>query len=53
MLLYNPSKRPTAAQALRYPFFQVGQALTTTDFGSDIQAKRGFGSNSQTPVDDG
>ncbi|XP_037068139.1 serine/threonine-protein kinase ICK-like isoform X2 [Pollicipes pollicipes] len=27
MLRWNPSKRPTAQQALRYPYFQVGQKL--------------------------
>lgn len=27
MLKYNPGKRPTASQALRYPYFQVGQKL--------------------------
>ncbi|KAM9308836.1 serine/threonine-protein kinase MAK [Gastrophryne carolinensis] len=27
MLLWDPKKRPTASQALRYPYFQVGQAL--------------------------
>ncbi|KAG8442389.1 hypothetical protein GDO86_011255 [Hymenochirus boettgeri] len=27
MLHWDPKKRPTASQALRYPYFQVGQAL--------------------------
>ncbi|XP_044150993.1 serine/threonine-protein kinase MAK [Bufo gargarizans] len=27
MMLWDPKKRPTASQALRYPYFQVGQAL--------------------------
>ncbi|XP_037085123.1 serine/threonine-protein kinase ICK-like isoform X2 [Pollicipes pollicipes] len=27
MLLWNPNKRPTAQQAIRYPYFQVGQKL--------------------------
>ncbi|XP_061109539.1 serine/threonine-protein kinase MAK-like isoform X5 [Conger conger] len=27
MLQWDPQKRPTAAQALRYPYFQVGQVL--------------------------
>ncbi|KDR15056.1 hypothetical protein L798_11131, partial [Zootermopsis nevadensis] len=27
MLRWNPSKRPTAQQSLRYPYFQVGQKL--------------------------
>ncbi|XP_062839026.1 serine/threonine-protein kinase ICK [Anolis carolinensis] len=27
MLQWDPKKRPTASQALRYPYFQVGQAL--------------------------
>ncbi|KAF0287707.1 Serine/threonine-protein kinase MAK [Amphibalanus amphitrite] len=27
MLRWNPGKRPTAQQALRYPYFQVGQKL--------------------------
>ena len=27
MLMWNPKKRPTCAQALRYPYFQVGQNL--------------------------
>ncbi|XP_038626704.1 serine/threonine-protein kinase MAK [Tachyglossus aculeatus] len=27
MLHWNPKKRPTASQALKYPFFQVGQIL--------------------------
>ncbi|KAJ9590218.1 hypothetical protein L9F63_016668, partial [Diploptera punctata] len=30
MLKWNPSKRPTAQQSLRYPYFQVGQKLGTT-----------------------
>lgn len=28
MLKWNPNKRPTAAQSLRYPYFQVGQKLS-------------------------
>ncbi|XP_065669050.1 serine/threonine-protein kinase ICK isoform X2 [Hydra vulgaris] len=31
MLNWNPQKRPTAQQALRYPFFQVGQNMQTTE----------------------
>ena len=27
MLMWNPKKRPTCTQALRYPYFQVGQNL--------------------------
>merc|ERR1712136_528925 len=27
MLQWNPKKRPTASQALRYPYFSVGQNL--------------------------
>ncbi|XP_053467393.1 serine/threonine-protein kinase MAK isoform X6 [Ictalurus furcatus] len=27
LLYWNPKKRPTAVQALRYPYFQVGQVL--------------------------
>ncbi|XP_068787971.1 serine/threonine-protein kinase MAK isoform X3 [Struthio camelus] len=27
MLSWNPKKRPTASQALKYPYFQVGQVL--------------------------
>ncbi|KAM4689784.1 serine/threonine-protein kinase MAK isoform 2-T2 [Discoglossus pictus] len=27
MMLWDPKKRPTASQSLRYPYFQVGQAL--------------------------
>lgn len=27
LLIYDPKKRPTAAQALQYPYFQVGQAI--------------------------
>lgn len=27
MLLWDPKKRPTCAQALKYPYFQVGQNL--------------------------
>ncbi len=27
MLNWNPKKRPTASQALKYPYFQVGQVL--------------------------
>ena len=27
MLMWDPKKRPTCAQALRYPYFQVGQNL--------------------------
>ncbi|KAJ6665887.1 hypothetical protein lerEdw1_001359, partial [Lerista edwardsae] len=30
MLQWDPKKRPTASQALRYPYFQVGQALGTS-----------------------
>lgn len=30
MLHWNPQKRPTASQCLRYPYFQVGQNLGTT-----------------------
>ncbi|XP_061168006.1 serine/threonine-protein kinase ICK-like [Saccostrea echinata] len=30
MLLWNPQKRPTASQCLRYQYFQVGQNLGTT-----------------------
>uniref|UniRef100_A0A6J0VB53 Serine/threonine-protein kinase ICK n=1 Tax=Pogona vitticeps TaxID=103695 RepID=A0A6J0VB53_9SAUR len=30
MLQWDPKKRPTASQALRYPYFQVGQALATS-----------------------
>ncbi|XP_060756884.1 serine/threonine-protein kinase MAK isoform X2 [Neoarius graeffei] len=29
LLNWDPKKRPTAVQALRYPYFQVGQALET------------------------
>ena len=28
MLMWDPKKRPTCAQALRYPYFQVGQNLS-------------------------
>jgi serine/threonine protein kinase len=27
LMMWDPKKRPTAAQALRYPYFQVGQNL--------------------------
>ncbi|XP_077165061.1 serine/threonine-protein kinase ICK [Paroedura picta] len=30
MLQWDPKKRPTASQALRYPYFLVGQALATS-----------------------
>ncbi|XP_042301395.1 serine/threonine-protein kinase ICK isoform X2 [Sceloporus undulatus] len=30
MLQWDPKKRPTASHALRYPYFQVGQALGTS-----------------------
>ncbi|XP_053142332.1 serine/threonine-protein kinase ICK isoform X2 [Hemicordylus capensis] len=30
MLQWDPKKRPTASQALRYPYFQVGHALGTS-----------------------
>ncbi|XP_032999037.1 serine/threonine-protein kinase ICK isoform X1 [Lacerta agilis] len=30
MLQWDPKKRPTASQALRYPYFQVGQLLGTS-----------------------
>ncbi|XP_025110693.1 serine/threonine-protein kinase ICK-like [Pomacea canaliculata] len=30
MLAWNPHKRPTSTQCLRYPFFQVGQKLGVT-----------------------
>lgn len=30
MMQWNPHKRPTASQCLRYPYFQVGQNLGTT-----------------------
>ena len=58
LMMWDPKKRPTAAQALKYPYFQVGQNLlkqtkiaienkppkqTTTQHPSDkASAKRGF-----------
>ncbi|ETE61135.1 Serine/threonine-protein kinase ICK, partial [Ophiophagus hannah] len=32
MLQWDPKKRPTASQALRYPYFQVGQALGPSQY---------------------
>ncbi|XP_063063268.1 serine/threonine-protein kinase MAK isoform X3 [Engraulis encrasicolus] len=37
MLMWDPKKRPTAAQALRYPYFQVGQLLGPRPLSSDIR----------------
>lgn len=37
MLLWNPNKRPTAAQCLRYPYFQVGQNLGTVQPSRPVQ----------------
>uniref|UniRef100_A0A8C6YXK4 non-specific serine/threonine protein kinase n=1 Tax=Nothoprocta perdicaria TaxID=30464 RepID=A0A8C6YXK4_NOTPE len=33
MLQWDPKKRPTASQALRYPYFQVGHSLGVQDLG--------------------
>ncbi|NXV27039.1 ICK kinase, partial [Rissa tridactyla] len=33
MLQWDPKKRPTASQALRYPYFQVGHALGVQELG--------------------
>ncbi|XP_054239508.1 serine/threonine-protein kinase ICK [Indicator indicator] len=33
MLQWDPKKRPTASQALRYPYFQVGHALGIQELG--------------------
>ncbi|XP_005073766.1 serine/threonine-protein kinase ICK [Mesocricetus auratus] len=46
MLQWDPKKRPTASQALRYPYFQIGHPLgsITQDSGKpqkDVQAKTG------------
>ncbi|XP_069046986.1 serine/threonine-protein kinase MAK isoform X2 [Lepisosteus oculatus] len=37
MLQWDPQKRPTAVQALRYPYFQVGQALGPPPQGAEQQ----------------
>ncbi|ERE75069.1 serine/threonine-protein kinase ICK-like protein [Cricetulus griseus] len=47
MLQWDPKKRPTASQALRYPYFQIGHPLgsVTQDSGKqqkDVQAKTGL-----------
>ncbi|KYO47163.1 serine/threonine-protein kinase ICK isoform X1 [Alligator mississippiensis] len=36
MLQWDPKKRPTASQALRYPYFQVGRALGTSHCIQDL-----------------
>lgn len=46
MLQWDPKKRPTASQALRYPYFQIGHPLgiSTQDSGKpqkDVQDKTG------------
>ncbi|XP_053738786.1 serine/threonine-protein kinase MAK-like isoform X2 [Synchiropus splendidus] len=40
MLQWDPEKRPSAAQALRYPYFSVGQALETTAPREPLQIPR-------------
>ncbi|KAJ0023032.1 hypothetical protein NQD34_015166 [Periophthalmus magnuspinnatus] len=39
LLQWDPKKRPTAVQALRYPYFQVGQILGPTQEVKKIQAR--------------
>uniref|UniRef100_A0A8C7KSL3 non-specific serine/threonine protein kinase n=1 Tax=Oncorhynchus kisutch TaxID=8019 RepID=A0A8C7KSL3_ONCKI len=40
LLMWDPKKRPTAVQALRYPYFQVGQVLGPRP-GSEIRKATG------------
>ncbi|XP_028814287.1 serine/threonine-protein kinase MAK isoform X3 [Denticeps clupeoides] len=37
LLQWDPKKRPTAVQALRYPYFQVGQLLGPRPLSSDLR----------------
>ncbi|XP_046869961.1 serine/threonine-protein kinase MAK isoform X3 [Hypomesus transpacificus] len=37
LLQWEPKKRPTAVQALRYPYFQVGQVLGPRPQGQDVR----------------
>ncbi|KAK7881336.1 hypothetical protein WMY93_029745 [Mugilogobius chulae] len=39
MLQWDPKKRPTAVQALRYPYFQVGQLLGPSQEVKKVQAR--------------
>ncbi|XP_055007044.1 serine/threonine-protein kinase MAK isoform X2 [Boleophthalmus pectinirostris] len=39
LLQWDPKKRPTAVQALRYPYFQVGQILGSSQEVKKIQAR--------------
>lgn len=50
MLRWNPSKRPTAQQALRYPYFQVGQKLGGASSGNLTAAAISKGSRSSFAV---
>ncbi|XP_016310770.1 serine/threonine-protein kinase MAK isoform X3 [Sinocyclocheilus anshuiensis] len=37
LLQWDPKKRPSAAKALRYPYFQVGQVLGTLPMNPDVR----------------
>ncbi|XP_034562732.1 serine/threonine-protein kinase MAK isoform X3 [Notolabrus celidotus] len=57
MLQWDPKKRPTAVQALRYPYFQVGQILGPRPQSQDIkkvqakvQAQRQVSESKTDPV---
>ncbi|KAI3355153.1 hypothetical protein L3Q82_018022 [Scortum barcoo] len=39
MLQWDPKKRPTAVQALRYPYFQVGQILGPRPQSQEVKAR--------------
>ncbi|XP_076147168.1 serine/threonine-protein kinase MAK isoform X2 [Alosa pseudoharengus] len=49
MLQWDPKKRPTAAQALRYPYFQVGQLLGPRPQSSDLRKSQAKSSQATDP----
>ncbi|XP_062377676.1 serine/threonine-protein kinase MAK isoform X8 [Sardina pilchardus] len=49
MLMWDPKKRPTAAQALRYPYFQVGQLLGPRPLSSDLRKSQAKSSQAPDP----